>query len=52
MLRHRARCGLVLGQSEPLDEGGVTHGICLPCADRLLEEFRHRVAAAGMGRWP
>jgi hypothetical protein len=40
MLRRCAWCRLILGQSEPLDEAGVTHGICLPCADRMLEEFR------------
>jgi hypothetical protein len=46
MLRRCDWCGLVLGQSKPLDEAGVTHGICLPCADRMLEEFRQRQAAA------
>jgi hypothetical protein len=40
VLRRCAWCGLILGRSEPLDEGGVTHGICLPCSDHLLEEFR------------
>jgi len=48
MLRRCAWCGLVLGQSEPLDEGGVTHGICLPCADRMLEEFRQTQAAQAL----
>jgi hypothetical protein len=23
-----------------LDDARVTHGICLPCAERLLEEYR------------
>jgi hypothetical protein len=46
MLRRCAWCGLVLGLSEPIDEGGVTHGMCLPCAERMLEEARQIRAAA------
>jgi hypothetical protein len=45
MLRRCAWCGLMLGYSEPLDDRSVTHGICLRCADRMLDEFRQIQAA-------
>jgi hypothetical protein len=38
MLRCRAWCGLILGYTEPVDDRGVTHGFCRPCAGRIREE--------------
>jgi hypothetical protein len=40
MLRQCAWCGQSLGMAEPLDDPRVTHGICLACAEHVLEEHR------------
>jgi hypothetical protein len=36
MKRKCAWCGIGMGASEPLEDGGVTHGICLGCSASLL----------------
>jgi hypothetical protein len=36
MRRKCAWCGLVMGANEPLDNEGITHGICLPCGAQML----------------
>lgn len=40
MIRVCAWCGAELGEKEPLEDRGVTHGMCEPCIER----------EAGMGK--
>jgi hypothetical protein len=47
MVRQCAWCGLLLGQCEPLDGAGVTHGICPACWSRLEGEWHAPQDAPG-----
>jgi hypothetical protein len=39
MQRRCAWCGITIGQTEGGGDVGVTHGICGPCAARVMEEY-------------
>ena len=34
-------CPLVLGETEPLEDKGETHGLCDECLEKELEEAQH-----------
>lgn len=38
MIRLCAWCNCVLGRTSPVEDGKVSHGICLACQQALLEE--------------
>lgn len=40
MLRQCAWCLVMLGESEPLHDTSVTHGICQKCAKKMKEEIQ------------
>jgi hypothetical protein len=40
MVRQCAWCREVIGQTAPLDDRAVTHGICPACSARVIDEAR------------
>lgn len=40
MIRQCAWCLLMMGESEPLSDKSVTHGICKKCEKKMMDEVR------------
>lgn len=36
------QCKALLGETPPLEDTGVSHGYCKPCAEALIEELHRR----------
>lgn len=47
MVRRCSWCGVNMGEKEPIKDLTVTHGICVPCIEKLKDQmfWRSRVQA-------
>ena len=45
MIRQCAWCGCWLGETPPLHDQSVTHGLCLPCCKELMLVWKDSVEA-------
>jgi signal transduction histidine kinase/ActR/RegA family two-component response regulator len=46
MKRRCAWCGMDLGSKEPLGDGDITHGVCLPCSEQIIRAAGREVGAS------